>query len=371
MSFLPPTGKPRGTRRARIPATSRRALVCTAGAALLALAPAADATKYAGEFLTQGIGARSLGMGRAHVAVPVGATASYWNPAVLVFSERRDSEIMHSEEFGDVRYDGVSLVLPHSGGTGASASGLGLIRLAIDDIPDTRSLQWLDYGADGDPNVTDVDGTQDNGAWDAGERLLIDPGRIRLFSNSEMALFLSHARSLTGSLAAGASAKVVRKTLDDHDAWGFGFDLAARFDAGRGLALGANLQDAFGTYLSWDTGRRETISPNLKLGAAWTRDVSFPRGRFLAAADLDVRFEGRRTAATWWVGDRLSADPHLGGELQVGLLALRAGLDVDRPTLGVGLSPAPFHVDYAFRGRSDAGEDDLDASHRVSAGIAF
>jgi hypothetical protein len=310
-------------------------------------------------------------MGRTQAAITEGAAATYWNPAGLLFAERRDVELMHSEEFGEVKYDGGALALPHAGGRGRSASGIAFIRLGLDDIPDTRNLRWLDYGADGDPNVTDPDGTQGNGAWDPGERLLVEADRISLFSNTEMAFFLSHARELAPDLAAGASAKIVRKSLAGESAWGFGFDLGAHWRPRPDVALAVNLQDAFGTYLSWSTGRRETITPNLKLGAAWVREMSFPRGTVTVAGDLDVRFEGRRGSATWWLGDRLSADPHLGLEYRYGRLSLRGGYDIDRPTVGVGLDASPFHVDYAFRGRTSDGDDDLDGTHRVSAGYSF
>jgi hypothetical protein len=40
--------------------------------------------KYAGEFLSIGIGGRALGMGSAAVALASDVTAGYWNPAGLV-----------------------------------------------------------------------------------------------------------------------------------------------------------------------------------------------------------------------------------------------------------------------------------------------
>ena len=40
-------------------------------------------TKYAGEFLRLGVGARALGMGGSYVALANDASAAYWNPAGL------------------------------------------------------------------------------------------------------------------------------------------------------------------------------------------------------------------------------------------------------------------------------------------------
>ncbi len=39
--------------------------------------------KYAGEFLSIGVGGRALGMGSAAVALASDVTAGYWNPAGL------------------------------------------------------------------------------------------------------------------------------------------------------------------------------------------------------------------------------------------------------------------------------------------------
>ena len=39
--------------------------------------------KYAGEFLSLGVGGRALGMGGASVALANDVTAGYWNPAGL------------------------------------------------------------------------------------------------------------------------------------------------------------------------------------------------------------------------------------------------------------------------------------------------
>ena len=43
-----------------------------------------------GEFLQWGAGARSLGMGRAFLAVSDDASATYWNPAAMVQLERKE-----------------------------------------------------------------------------------------------------------------------------------------------------------------------------------------------------------------------------------------------------------------------------------------
>ena len=68
-------------------------------AGLLA-APAAHATKYAGEFLKVPVGARAVGMGGAFTAVADDATAIWWNPAGMVYLPYHEVLPQHAEKFG-------------------------------------------------------------------------------------------------------------------------------------------------------------------------------------------------------------------------------------------------------------------------------
>jgi hypothetical protein len=77
--------------------------------------------------------------------------------------------------------------------------------------------------------------------------------------------------------------------------------------------------------------------------------------------DVDVRFEGRETAAQLSLGPG-SADLHLGLEYDfLHLIALRVGLDVDHPSAGFGVHLPKLDVDYAFLSHSQLGD-----THRVS-----
>ena len=69
---------------------------------LLFLVPGASsgASKYAGEFLNTGVGARPMGMGGAFTALCEDVHAVYWNPAGLVHSPGRQVLFMHAESFG-------------------------------------------------------------------------------------------------------------------------------------------------------------------------------------------------------------------------------------------------------------------------------
>src|SRR5262249_40893470 len=116
---------------------ARRALLFALAAA--AAAAPAQATKYAGEFLKVPVGARAIGIGGAFVAVDDDATAPYWNPAGLIYLPYKEVLPQHSEQFGSlVNHDYLGGVLPLGGPQGhQQALGVGIIRLAVDDIPVT------------------------------------------------------------------------------------------------------------------------------------------------------------------------------------------------------------------------------------------
>ena len=89
--------------------------------------------KYAGDFISTGTGPRALGMGGAYVAVAEGSISSYWNPAGLGRLEFPEIHLMYSERFtGVVKYNFAVVALPYKQNSGLA---IGLMRLAIDDIP--------------------------------------------------------------------------------------------------------------------------------------------------------------------------------------------------------------------------------------------
>jgi hypothetical protein len=59
--------------------------------------------KYSNEFLSIGVGARSLSMSNATVANTSDATSGYWNPAGLSSLQTDfDASIMHAEYFAGI-----------------------------------------------------------------------------------------------------------------------------------------------------------------------------------------------------------------------------------------------------------------------------
>lgn len=316
-----------------------------------ALAGETGKGKYAGEFLSLGVGARALGMGGAFVALSNDVTSVYWNAAGLSQINYPQISLMHAEQFGKiVQYNFGAFAVPY--GTDASI-GFGVVRLAVDDIPLTR-LPRENIGL-GDPYVDENGVTRINRPFVEGT-----------FSDSEYGFFLSYGRRATQKLSYGGSVKIVRKGFHDAVAWGLGFDLSAQVRIGKQLLLGANFQDATTTILAWNTGRKEIIIPTLKLGAALPLKVKFLKGTLLPAVDADIRFEGRDESAQVSTG-LSSVDFHAGLEYTYrNTLSLRIGSDTGYFSAGAGINLPKLQIDYAFMSHPD-----LDTTHRISLKISI
>jgi hypothetical protein len=306
----------------------------------------AEIAKYAGEFMSIGVGARALGMGGAYASVGGDATSGYWNPAGLTSINYPELAGMHSRNFGGVvNFDFVAFAIPFRKD---ESLAITMTRLAVDDIPITALPR---------PNLP-MDSTYTD---DQGNVLANRPYAEKWVTDGEYAFYLSYAKRHSDRLCYGANVKFVSKGVGDNSAWGIGFDIGALWNPIADLQTGINLQDATTTLLAWDTGRRELISPTVKAGLGYPFQLDFMRSNLLVVADTDVRFEGREMAAQAHVS-RASFDFHFGGELLVrNVVALRAGSDTGHLTAGAGLRLPRLELDYAF-----LSHDDFEATHRVS-----
>jgi hypothetical protein len=327
--------------------TIRRSFFLLVSALLLSsnLFAQGSGNKYAGEFLAIGVGGRPLGMGGAYVSLVSDVTAGYWNPGALARMNYPQLALMHDERFGNlVNYDYGSVAIPF--GTNVSL-GISVIRLGVDDVPDTRQA-LLDLN--------------NNGYFDPGDRL--DYSKITFFNAADWAFYVTYSKMQNEKLSYGVNLKVISRHIAEGSAWGIGFDVGAIYSPFSNFRIGANLQDISTTLLAWNTGRKELITPTAKVGSSY--DIPFlTTGRITPAVDFDVRFENRRFASLFNAGP-VSFDVHAGLEYGFkNLFAVRVGYnDVKQLTLGAGIKLPKLNIDYSFA-KFDK-DDQLGNTHRIS-----
>jgi len=300
--------------------------------------------KYAGEFLSIGVGGRALGLGGAYAALANDASAAYWNPAALARLNYPEFMLMHDEQFGGiVNYDFGAVAIPYGTNTTLAVS---LMRLGVDGIPDSRNAL--------------VDRKQ-NGILDSSD--FIDPSKITYFNSADWALYFTYSKRVSNNLTYGINLKILRRGLEVASATGIGFDIGILYSPRENWFVAANVQDVTTTLIAWSTGTNELISPTLKLGTAYFIDLF--QGRFAPTVDVDVRFENRQFASIAHLGP-ISFDPHMGLEFDYkNTVALRVGYnDVKQLTLGAGLHLRKLDIDYSFARFNQ--ENDLGDTHRIS-----
>jgi hypothetical protein len=307
-------------------------------------ASAQQIAKYAGEFLSIGVGGRALGLGGAYAALANDASAAYWNPAALARLNYPEFMLMHDERFGGiVNYDFGAVAIPY--GTNATFA-VSLMRLGVDGIPDSR------YAL--------VDRNQ-NGILDSTDS--IDPSKVTYFNSADWALYFTYSKRVSNNLTYGINLKILRRGLEVASATGIGFDIGVLYSPRENWFVAANVQDVTTTLIAWSTGTNELISPTLKLGTAYFIDLF--QGRFAPTIDVDVRFENRQFSSIAHLGP-ISFDPHMGLEFNYkNTAALRVGYnDVKQLTLGAGLHLRKLDIDYSFARFGK--ENDLGDTHRIS-----
>ncbi len=327
---------------------------------LVALGVYSQAPKYSNEFLAIGVGARSLGMANAQTGISNDVTSAYWNPAGLA-NQSTDMQIglMHNEYFaGIAKYDygGFSMRLDT-----AATIGISIIRMGIDDIPNTINL----YDNQGNINYN----------------------RITKFSAADYAMMFSYARkSKVKGLSYGANVKLIFRQIGSFaKAYGFGLDVGIQYRTGKWL-FGAMARDITSTFNAWTfevsdemkevfaaTGNEipenslEVTLPRLNLGAGRDFRISDSFSA-LVAIDLDMTFDGKRN--TLLKTDVFSIDPKLGIEFGFkDIVYIRGGIrniqeETDfgdkssitvEPNFGVGVRiKKMISIDYAMTNIGDS-----------------
>jgi hypothetical protein len=321
----------------------------------------AQTAKYSNEFLSIGVGARSLGMSNSSIANTNDVTSGYWNPAGLTGMQTDfDAALMHAEYFaGIAKYDYLAGAMALDTN---SNIGITVIRFGVDDIPNTTDL------IDSDGNIS----------YD----------RISKFSAADYAFLLSYARkSKIPNLSYGANVKIIYRNIGKFaHAWGFGLDAGLQYKY-RDWQFGLMARDITSTFNAWSFNEDELIIevqdsvynfapensleltlPKVILGVA--RDFPIYK-KFKGMAELNVDFTFDKQRHVLIEGDPVSIDPHLGVEINYNRLAfIRFGVGnfqrvveyenkesmTFQPNMGIGIQFKGVTIDYAL---TDIGDNSL------------
>lgn len=317
-------------------------------------------TKFVNEFLNIGVGAEAHGKFGSVVATVDDVTAGFWNPAGLTQLESPlQISAMHANWFGGIaNYDFVSVAKKFKGDRSA-VGGITVIRMGVDNIPNTLNL----IGPDGTVNYD----------------------RITTFSASDYAVLLSYARNMNakGNFSLGGNIKIINRSIGSFaTAWGFGADIGAQW-RGDMFSFGLSAKDITTTFNAWSfnlseedkqvfqrtdndipVSSTEISLPRVILGAAFHKTVkSFS---YMVEADLNISSNG--TEAGIFSGKSFAVDPTFGFEVGYSdRVFIRGGVgniqsvinpSIEdngvakslefQPNIGMGLKLGRLKVDYAL-----------------------
>ena len=309
--------------------------------------------KFSNEFLSIGVGAKSLALSNSIVASTNDVTAGYWNPAALVnMPYEFDLGLMHAEYFaGIAKYDYLAGAMKLDS---TSALGISIIRFGVDDIPNTTEL------IDNDGNL--------------------DYDRISYFSAADYAFLLTYSKkNIWAGLNIGANVKIIYRNIGKFaNAWGFGLDAALHYRLNK-WQFGLMARDITSTFNAWSFNEDELLvevsdsifnfAPDNSLELTLPRVVLAAAreftiyNKFSALAEIDAcfTFDGQRHVLV--EGDPVSIDPGVGIEIDYDkLIFIRFGFGnfqrernvvnenemTFQPNFGIGISFKGFTLDYAL-----------------------
>ena len=295
-------------------------------ATLTALVPAATAgTPGESGFLSlrSSVGGRETAMGGAGVALSRGASAVYWNPALMAFEANgTDLLLQHQRMWG--LFDREAAAVAHR-------TDLGAVGFFFSGF----------YADEMDRYEEDSVGVA-----------------LGTFRPYQVALGVSFARQIGETFAAGVSAKLLHEEIDMYGGTGMAFDFSVAHKAViEGLWFGATLSN-FGSDMTLDA-ESYPLPTTLRVGAALDPQSPIFAGKVTLAGDVVFPNDGNSKA-------------HVGLEYRMlPALALRVGSKINYTsqglTAGAGFSRGSITVSYAYE---DA-MNDLGDGHRFALEMGF
>lgn len=292
--------------------------------------------KYAGEFISGSIDARSLSLGNIILTSFENPSAVYFNPAFLPEMSSQGVIVSHSERFeGIVQQEFAAYNTKYSG----IDVGAALIWLNVDGITLTR-LENEDEAV-------------------SPENRIYSDGSV---SDNEFAFFLSIGKKYSEKMNWGAGVKLLYKSFEEESAAGLGFDLSGLYKPFSNIYMGLKFQDITTSALFWTTGTNEFVSPSALFNAEYNGRLDYFLTDYKIIGGTKIRTENYKEYALASIGFMdivLSA----GLELKYKFIDLRGGYNSDDTwSAGSGISVMGFILDYAFR----PDFEDLGNTHKAS-----
>ncbi len=299
----------------------------------------------AARYLRIGVGARAMGMGGTFVGIADDASATYWNPAGLTQLENHQILAMYSKLSIDRSYNCLHYTQPIINQPSKVGFGISIINFGVDNIEE----------------------------WTADEE------RVGTFRDAENTLLVTYARQVGEGISLGMNIKYLDQRMDPKNegesgkpqSWGLGLDLGALYEhkfssSNHKINLGVTMMD-IGSFLSWDTGQKDNLPLDVKLGCGYKY-----KDRLVIGADLEK------------VVERADMVVHTGAEYWFSRhFALRAGIYDTYPTGGLsfvlplssGVDSSAIQLDYAFSPDRFSTWDEVSSddqyNHRVSLSISY
>ena len=154
---------------------------------------ASDNGVAAADFLNIGVGARAAAMGGAYSAVADDATASYWNPARLVFIEQKQLAFSHHSWYQDLSYENLAVACAVS-----------------DRLTVAGNASYMSYGT--------IEGYDQ-----------YDNPTGQVASTYDLSVGLSAGYSFTDNLACGLTGKMIVLSLAGHEASALASDIGLSY----------------------------------------------------------------------------------------------------------------------------------------------
>lgn len=292
--------------------------------------------KYAGEFISGGVDARSLSLGNIVLTSFSNPSAVYFNPAFLPEYDRSGVILSHSERFeGIVQQEFAAYNTLYNG----LDVGAALIWINVDGITLTK-LENENEPVGPENRILPYDTVSDN----------------------ELALFLSFGKKFNDKMNWGAGTKLLFKSFEKESASGIGFDVSGLYKAPYNITLGLKLQDITTSALFWSTGENEFVSPSALFGAEYNNRLEYFLADYKVLGGIKVRTENysEYSFASLGFADAVFS---AGLELKFKSVFVRGGYNTDDTwSAGSGLSFMNFVLDYAFR----PDFEDLGNTHKAS-----